>query len=415
MVLPLIWGTFKAGRQEWWVSKSKVNSCQLCRDTELQNGFSSTTYPLLIPTYECWARPPLPPQRMVASGFDIIFKSSREALPKWNVGSTWFSELRYSAFGETRYSSGITATDYRYTGQLQQADINLYYYNARFYDPALGRFVQSDTIVPQPGSIKGYDRYAYVNNNPLKYTDPSGHYNEQGTGGGNGLGLKKNNGDSFRNPLPQLTKQVARYNALPSAPGITYAQQAENSYDQHSYGARAYNPLLTETQPAKNDKTTKAVSGLPVAIDGLAAVQQHWVENDRDDFFVYVNTSIKSGGSLSVESITIRNTMPLNSIVVDSVKFTVTSNETCDSSGLCYLHGKYEYTIARDQCFDVPGNPMGIGLAGPKDTTTIPLINSGYSKNPYNTFSEGVNVTMWIYLKPNDWPGFYKPIQYNVK
>jgi RHS repeat-associated protein len=88
---------------------------------------------------------------------------------------TWFSELRYSAFGETRYSSGITATDYRYTGQLQQADINLYYYNARYYDPALGRFVQSDTIIPQPGSIQSYDRYAYVNNNPLRYTDPSGH------------------------------------------------------------------------------------------------------------------------------------------------------------------------------------------------------------------------------------------------
>ena len=60
-------------------------------------------------------------------------------------------------------------------GQLQQADINLYYYNARYYDPALGRFVQSDTIVPQPYSVQGYDRYAYVNNNPIRYTDPSGH------------------------------------------------------------------------------------------------------------------------------------------------------------------------------------------------------------------------------------------------
>jgi len=88
---------------------------------------------------------------------------------------TWFSELRYSAFGETRYSSGITATDYRYTGQLEQADINLYYYNARYYDPALGRFVQSDTIVPEPGSSIGYNRYTYVRNNPIRYTDPSGH------------------------------------------------------------------------------------------------------------------------------------------------------------------------------------------------------------------------------------------------
>ena len=88
---------------------------------------------------------------------------------------TWNSELRYSAFGETRYSSGITSTDYRYTGQLQQADINLYYYNARFYDPALGRFVQSDTIVPDTLNILDWDRFGYVHNNPLRYIDPSGH------------------------------------------------------------------------------------------------------------------------------------------------------------------------------------------------------------------------------------------------
>ncbi len=47
------------------------------------------------------------------------------------------------------------------------------YYNARWYDPALGRFAQADTIVP--AGVQGYDRYAYVNNNPVRYTDPSGH------------------------------------------------------------------------------------------------------------------------------------------------------------------------------------------------------------------------------------------------
>ena len=88
---------------------------------------------------------------------------------------TWFSELRYSAFGETRYSSGITPTDYRYTCQLEQADVNLYYYNARWYYPELGRFIQADSIVSTPGDSKSHNRYTYVNNNPVRYTDPSGH------------------------------------------------------------------------------------------------------------------------------------------------------------------------------------------------------------------------------------------------
>ena len=83
------------------------------------------------------------------------------------------AELRYKAFGETRYTKNNTPTDYRYTGQLQQAEIGLYFYNARWYDPVLGRFVQADTIVS--GGIQGYDRYAYVGNNPINFNDPTGH------------------------------------------------------------------------------------------------------------------------------------------------------------------------------------------------------------------------------------------------
>ncbi len=46
----------------------------------------------------------------------------------------------------------------------------------RWYDPALGRFVQADTIVPEASQgSQAWDRYAYTNNNPVKYNDPSGH------------------------------------------------------------------------------------------------------------------------------------------------------------------------------------------------------------------------------------------------
>lgn len=51
------------------------------------------------------------------------------------------------------------------------------FYNARWVDPSLGRFTQADTIIPdQTQGIQAYDRYAYANNNPLLYTDPSGHF-----------------------------------------------------------------------------------------------------------------------------------------------------------------------------------------------------------------------------------------------
>ena len=64
----------------------------------------------------------------------------------------------------------------RFTGQYHEAGIGLYYYNARWYDSRLGRFAQADTIVPSPASPQSLNRFSYVLGNPLRYRDPSGHY-----------------------------------------------------------------------------------------------------------------------------------------------------------------------------------------------------------------------------------------------
>jgi RHS repeat-associated protein len=61
------------------------------------------------------------------------------------------ARVLYYPYGETRYTEGTLQTDYGYTGQRQE-DIGLYDYVARFYDPALGRFVSADTIVPNPAN-----------------------------------------------------------------------------------------------------------------------------------------------------------------------------------------------------------------------------------------------------------------------
>jgi RHS repeat-associated protein len=63
-------------------------------------------------------------------------------------------------FGSTRWESGV-ATNFRFTGQRQESGFGLYDYNARYYDPTLGRFVSADVIVPGMGSAGGdigYDR-----------------------------------------------------------------------------------------------------------------------------------------------------------------------------------------------------------------------------------------------------------------
>jgi len=91
----------------------------------------------------------------------------------------------YLPWGGTRGDETITSTAYAYTGQMREGDI--YYYGARWpkvpeakpkgFDPQLGRFMQADSIVPlQVQGTQAFDRYAYVNNNPLRFTDPSGHH-----------------------------------------------------------------------------------------------------------------------------------------------------------------------------------------------------------------------------------------------
>jgi len=96
------------------------------------------------------------------------------------------SEVHYTPWGEVLDAWSASASlpmEYTFTGQMSYMDdpitsettegFGLMFFNARWLDPQLGRFAQADSIVP--GGVQGLDRYAYVNNNPLRYTDPTGH------------------------------------------------------------------------------------------------------------------------------------------------------------------------------------------------------------------------------------------------
>jgi RHS repeat-associated protein len=90
-------------------------------------------------------------------------------------GGSSLGTIKYFPFGATR--SGSVPTDKQFTSQMVDST-GLYYYNARYYDPQIGRFISADTVIQNPATPQCLNRYSYCLNNPLKYTDPSGHVNE---------------------------------------------------------------------------------------------------------------------------------------------------------------------------------------------------------------------------------------------
>ncbi|WP_282611298.1 polymorphic toxin-type HINT domain-containing protein [Pelagibius sp. Alg239-R121] len=91
--------------------------------------------------------------------------------------------LSYDAHGKRRltdWNAGVPAasseTPRGFTGHEHLDGVGLIHMNGRVYDPTLGRFLSADPNVQAPDDTQSFNRYSYVKNNPLSYTDPSGFF-----------------------------------------------------------------------------------------------------------------------------------------------------------------------------------------------------------------------------------------------
>jgi RHS repeat-associated protein len=93
-----------------------------------------------------------------------------------NADGTALGSQGYLPWGEVNFTEGSIDMEYTFTGQYSYDNFGLAYFNARWYDSSIGRFAQSDTIIPEASQgTQAWDRYAYVNNNAIRYVDPAGH------------------------------------------------------------------------------------------------------------------------------------------------------------------------------------------------------------------------------------------------
>jgi RHS repeat-associated protein len=110
-----------------------------------------------------------------------------------NGDGTLSATAQYDAWGVRLAALIGSLPVYGYTGR-EPDETGLVYYRARYYDPALGRFTQRDPI----GLAGGLNQYAYVGNNPINFTDPTG-LSAAPTGsafGGGGIGGVKGSSGS---------------------------------------------------------------------------------------------------------------------------------------------------------------------------------------------------------------------------
>lgn len=92
-----------------------------------------------------------------------------------NVGQTAWTWANDDPFGNNAPNDnpsglGTFTCNLRLPGQYFDKETNLHYNGARDYDPAIGRYIQSDPI----GLAAGLNTYGYVGGNPLRYSDPTG-------------------------------------------------------------------------------------------------------------------------------------------------------------------------------------------------------------------------------------------------
>ena len=83
----------------------------------------------------------------------------------------------YDPYGAVISKSGSLAdlNPLRYRGYYYDTETGFYYLQSRYYDPALGRFINGDSYAATGQGYLGFNMFAYCNNNPVISKDPSGH------------------------------------------------------------------------------------------------------------------------------------------------------------------------------------------------------------------------------------------------
>ena len=188
----------------------------------------------------------------------------------------------YTDFGETTAITGAGFDNQIcYTGGVYDKETGLYYLNARYYDPEIGRFISQDSYRGELNDPGQWHLYVYCANNPINYVDPSGHAWVSKT-------VTKTCGPY---PIPDASWQAFRVNAKLS---VEYSKKNTGKKtikkmkfiatgDKHSMCENG-TCLFVNVKMYKNDKCIRTIKGTSVVVkngDGVILDQYSCLYTDK--------------------------------------------------------------------------------------------------------------------------------------
>ncbi|MBF0776545.1 hypothetical protein BVE84_08860 [Streptococcus azizii] len=143
---------------------------------------------------------------------------------------------KYQLYGSTKDSTDETGNPYAYNGEARDST-GLDYLRARYYDSQAGTFLTEDSYSGSRSNPLSQNRYAYVQNNPVNYTDPSGHFRKM---------LPDGKGPRYTQPKPLINPKDGTLYA-PTTPEHEAHQIRQQQTGVYSY---TYVPSYVPTSSA---------------------------------------------------------------------------------------------------------------------------------------------------------------------
>ncbi|WP_240046354.1 RHS repeat-associated core domain-containing protein [Rhodanobacter glycinis] len=131
----------------------------------------------------------------------------------------------YAPYGSSVPNLGSPPNGPGYSGHVNDPDTGLIYMQARYYDPAVGRFLSVDPVQPSAGNSFNFNRYDYTSNNPVNHIDPDGRQVAPGDDGPIALNARYGDGAG----IPSQAANNALMGALSVIPYVSDAQNISDA------------------------------------------------------------------------------------------------------------------------------------------------------------------------------------------